>query len=1056
MAFVIVQHLAPDHESILPNLLARKTTLPVSEVRDGDVVDPNHVYVLPPNANLSISKGVLKLEPLVQTGRQRQCIDHFFESLAKDRKERSIGVVLSGTAFDGTFGVEAIKAEGGITFAQDPQSARYSGMPKSAVSSGHVDYVLPPEGVARELSRLSRHPYLSPAPPAKEPVALPAEPQEKDPVRSIFKLLWSATGVDFTNYKSPTIRRRIARRMALDKIESLEALAGHLKRNPGAVQVLFQDLLIPTTCFFRDPEVFQALKDSVIPAILKEPSRDEPIRVWVPGCSTGEEPYSIAIGLAEALEERLDHPRVQIFATDLSEKAIQQARQGLYPFHIEADVSPERLRRFFYKTEKGYQISKPLRDWCVFARHDITRDSPFSNLDLISCRNVLIYLEPSMQKKVLHVFHYALKPAGALILGTSESVGEAAPLYAPLDKKLKIFTTQEASHPLAFRVAGPGPKPSEEFFSKHRPASLPLDSEPDMSREANRVFRSHAPPAVVIDEDLTILEFSGDTGPYLLAASGKASFSLLKMLREGLISDLRRAIDQAQASRVPVKTERLQVESDDLYRPVQIEAVPLFAGSDRPRHFVIFFHSLGSPIEPDRTMDVSGAEVTMSRDEQVERLKRELSAVKGHLQSTIERYERANEDLQTASQEILSSNEELQSTNEELETAQEELQAANEELMTLNDELSSRNAEMGQTNSDLVNLLDSVNIAIVMVDQGLRIRRFTPMAGKILNLIPGDVGRSIGSVKSNLRIDEILRLTTQVIDTVGILEQEVQDLAGRWYSLRIRPYRTAENKLDGAVVALIDIDTLKRLESDLAHAIYARDQFMSIASHELKGPLTTLKLHLQNTLRLVRKGDADALSVERFVPILEKIDRQGERLTKMIGNLLDVSRITAGKLQLEPEEFELADLVRSVADSFKDDLEHRSQELSIRAVNPARGQWDRSRVEQVVRNLLGNAIKYGEGKPIEVRIESDASLTRLSVKDRGIGISPEQQKRIFAPYERAVTSRRFEGLGLGLFISRQIVAAHGGTITLDSAPGKGSTFTVELPTRVPSRAETQK
>ena len=838
LAFVLVQHLDPKHESMLTTLLARATPLPIHEARDGMHIEANHIYVIPPNTNLAVLHGRLSLMPRTEARGLHLPVDYFFRSLAADQQSRAIGVILSGTASDGTEGLRAIKAEGGLTFAQDEKSAKYNGMPHSAIAAGVVDFVLPPEGIAREMARLGRHPY----------VALPAAAKAEDPLpesdenlNKVFILLRAAAGVDFSCYKPTTLKRRIARRMALHKIESLGHYVRFLKQTPGEVDALYQDLLINVTSFFREPEAFEALKKTVFPRLLKDRPARTPIRVWVPGCSTGEEAYSIAITLIEFLGTKGASVPVQVFATDISEPAIGKARVGIYPVGIAADVSAARLRRFFVKYDGGFQISKAVRDLCVFSRQDVTKDPPFSKLDLISCRNLLIYFGPELQKRVIPTFHFALKPAGLLLLGGSETIGGFADLFALADRRHKLYTRKPAAHRLEFALPLHG-RPEE----KDGPGQTAAPASPagfDYQKEADRIVLSkYTPPGVVVNEHLDILQFRGHTGPYLEPAPGSASLNLLKMARDGLLLELRSALHDAKRHNGPARRPGVPVQANGGFREVDIEVIPLRpTPSSRTGCFLVLFKETApaaAPVAPGtKTSAAKPAELPpVAPSKLVAHLRQELTATREYLQSGISEHERTNEELQSANEEILSSNEEMQSTNEELTTAKEELQSTNEELTTVNDELNTRNLELDQLNGDLVNLLNSVHIAVVMLGGDLSIRRFTPLAERLLNLIPTDVGRPLSDLRPNLLVPEFEQLVAEVLDSLTPKEVEVQDREGRWYSLRLRPYRTLENKIDGVIFALVDIDAVRRA---LAEAHEARE-FAEAVVETVRHPLLVL------------------------------------------------------------------------------------------------------------------------------------------------------------------------------------------------------------------------
>ena len=809
LALVLVQHLDPGHESLLAKLLSKATSMPVAEVEEGMTVEPNHVYVIPPNKTMGIENGKLHLmargEPMVK----HLPIDYFLTSLAADRGNRAIGVILSGTASDGTMGLKAIKSEGGITFAQDIKSAKFDGMPRSAIAAGCVDFVLPPEGIASELARIGRHPYLR-----VEPAAHAEEPPDArdDDLHKIFIVLQRATGVNFTYYKYSTIKRRIARRMLLHKLESLKQYLRFLHDNPAEPAALCEDILIHVTGFFREPEAFQALADRVFPKILDSKPPGESIRVWVPGCSTGEETYSIAMVLLECLGDRVSSVPIQIFGTDISAVSIEKARTGVYSESSLGEVSRERLRRFFVKVASGFQIVKSLREMCIFARQDLGQDPPFSRLDLISCRNVLIYMGPVLQKKVMGIFHYALKPSGFLMLGKSESIGGFADLFTVVDRERKISSKRPGEPSRVFDLSLAAGYEKAMGAAAGKPET---QSRFDVQKEADRIVLSqYAPAGIVVDENLHILHFRGQTSPYLSPPPGQASLGLLRMVRPEFAVELRTALHHAKKQEVSVRKEGIRILRDDRPWDVCLEVVPIKSDLGE-RFFLLLFQE--TPARVPAGPEAEGHQPATGRHQSQEdaRLRRDLQATKDSLQSMIQEQEAINEELKSANEEALSSNEELQSTNEELETAKEELQSTNEELVTVNEQLGNRNFELAQLNDDLTNLIGSINIPILMLSGDWRIRRFTPQAERLLNLLPGDVGRPIVNLRPNIDVPDLTALVAEVVDTMSVLEREVQDREGRWYSMRVRPYRTMDNKIDGAVMTFIDIDAAKRIHLKL-------------------------------------------------------------------------------------------------------------------------------------------------------------------------------------------------------------------------------------------------
>jgi two-component system, chemotaxis family, CheB/CheR fusion protein len=809
VALVFIPHLDPTHESAMVELLARTTSMPVRQAADSMLVEINTVYVLPPNCDMTISEGVLHLARRESARGHHLPIDTFFRSLAEDQTSNAVGVILSGTASDGTLGLAAIKNAGGITFVQDFESAKYDGMPHSAVEAGVADYVLPPARIAQELVRIQ------------------GLPSDRDPhddafdgkdrlLKEVFRLLKTHSKVDFVDYKIATIRRRILRRMHINRVTDLGDYVKILHRSPQEIEALYRDVLINVTSFFRNPEVFESLREAVYPKILADRSSSDPVRVWVPGCSTGEETYSHAISLVEMLSEMRTEIPVQIFGTDLSENAIQRARIGIYKDSIAREISEVRLRRFFHRVTGGYQISKSIRDMCVFARQNVFNDPPFSRMDLISCRNVLIYLSPVLQKKVIPTFHYALKAGGYLLVGNSEGLlGAGADLFSLVDRKSKIYQKKSVSSPVTFGlIINPG-APVEPEFDK--PADNEKEQEQpktpiDVQREADRLLLTrYVPSAVVINDALEIVQTRGRTSRYLELPTGKASLNLLKMARPGLFYELRGVIEKVRKTGVPATRENIVVEDGETAITVKVEVVPFRTPAREERHMLVLFEELphDKPIpEPRRMPKRSPKEVSDLKDIQIAQLKQELASTKEYLQSIIEAQEATNEELQSANEEIQSGNEELQSTNEELQTSKEELESANEELNTVNEEIQHRNHQLAQLSNDLINLLNSTTIPMIMLGEDLHIRRYTPEAARVFGFNEHDVGKTLANLHLKIDVPRLERWLLDVMRDVSIRNEHVQGRDGKDYNLRITPYRTLENKIDGVVLALLDISEL--------------------------------------------------------------------------------------------------------------------------------------------------------------------------------------------------------------------------------------------------------
>ena len=827
MAFVLVQHLDPNHKSILTDLIRRYTRMQVFEVEDGMTVMPNCAYIIPPNRDMAFLNGSLQLlEPLAPRG-QRLPIDYFFRSLSLDQRERAIGIVLSGTGSDGTLGVRAIKGEGGMVMAQNPESTEYDGMPRSAIATGLVDYELPPAEMPAQLIAYVAHAF------GKPPMHATPLPKRENALKKIFVLLRNQTGHDFSQYKPSTIQRRIERRMAVHQIESMDNYFKFGQQTPEEVEALFRDMLIGVTNFFRDPEAFKVLEQQIIPKLFVGKSVDTAIRIWVPGCSTGEEAYSLAILLAERQETLKQSFKVQIFATDIDSHAIAAARVGIYPASVAADLTPERLARFFVAEpgETAYRIHKGIRDMLVFSEQSVIKDPSFSRLDLISCRNLLIYLGADLQKKLIPLFHYALNPSGFLFLGTSESVGEFDNLFTTLDRKQKLYQrkedhlgTQRASLARFLPpMIAPNTGPLRNGEKATYPKKLPLR---ELTEQA--LLQQLVQAGVLVNASGDILYLYGRTGMYLEPAPGEAGTSnILKMAREGLRRDLTTALHKAVQTKESIRCPRVRVKTNGdftninfMVRPVVVAApdsldAPLYLVIMEPAQEQMITDKLSFP--EDRIGKPSAEDlVSADADDRIAALKQELRAKEEYLQSTNEELETSNEELKSSNEEMQSVNEELQSTNEELETSKEELQSVNEELATVNAELQTKVADLSRANNDMNNLLAGTGIATIFVDHSLRILRFTPAATKIINLIQSDIGRPVSHIVSNLPGYCSLKEDTQaVLDTLIPKDLEVQSAEGRWYTMRIQPYRTLDNVIEGAVLTFVDVTTTRNLQEAL-------------------------------------------------------------------------------------------------------------------------------------------------------------------------------------------------------------------------------------------------
>jgi len=827
MAFVLVPHLAPQYESHLSEILSRGSRLPVREVKSGDKVRPDQIYILPPDRAMLIKRGVLHLYASGRKSDWRNPIDSFFSSLAADQGERAVGVLLSGEGTDGTQGMRAIKAAGGATFAQSGGTAAHFSMPRSAAAAGWADFVLSPAEIAKSL--------LSVKTGRGHKTAVPTARPSEDAMSGILELLRSAKGVEFGLYKRSTLRRRIQRRMALKKIFAPGAYFRELKKDHGELELLYRDVLVSVTSFFREPESFKDLKRLIYPRLLKKRAHGAPLRIWVPGCSTGEEAYSHAMNLVEFLGERAAGVPFQIFATDVNPAVIERARAGFYPARIKNDLSPERLKRFFVPTENGYSISPAIRERCIFAAKDLLKDPPFINLDLISCRNLLIYLGPSLQEKALKIFHYALKPGGILMLGRSESIGSLSGSFSQLDVKKKVFSERAPGSRILpdFETTGRFLEPETAFKPPAygwQGTDKPAPDVPCLQEELARVLPArYIPDGVIVNGEMEILRFLGDTSRYLRPAPGKPSLNLRSMASGELLLELRAAIHVAKRSACAVRKELSPAPGA---AGLRVEILPIKVPGQDKQYFLILFEDAAPAVPGGAPRDRKPAARESRR---VIELKEDLAVSGENLKAIIEEQETTNARLKDANEELLSSNEELQSVNEEFETAKEELQSANEELVTANEEAVRNNQVLNLSNTDLTNLLASIDIPVIMLDQHMAVRRLTPSAEALFDLSSDLVGHDVREVSLPVRLPELRKLLLGVVRSGIARELEVQDNRGRWYTLLLRPYRTEKGRTEGAVMAFLDIHNRKLSDKTLMRlATLVRDSNDAVIIRDLK------------------------------------------------------------------------------------------------------------------------------------------------------------------------------------------------------------------------------
>ena len=818
MAFVIVQHLDPTHKGIMPELLQRTTGMKVFQVKDRTKVRPDCVYVIPPNKDMSILHGVLHLlEPVAPRG-LRLPIDFFLRSLALDQQEHSIGVILSGMGSDGTLGLRAIKEKAGVVLVQEPGTAKFDGMPRSAIDAGLADMVAPVDELpGKILTYLQRTPLIS-----RTEAAL--EDKTQSALEKAVILLRSHTGHDFSLYKRNTLYRRIERRMGIHQIGKMAAYVRYLQENSQELDLLFKELLIGVTNFFRDPAAWEQLREQALPPLLANRPPGQALRAWVPGCSTGEEAYSLAIVLKEAIEAIKPKAQftIQVFATDLDRDAIDKARQGFFPDNIAADVSPERLKRFFSKEEHGYRVRKEIREMVIFAPQNLIMDPPFTKLDLLSCRNLLIYLTPEVQKKLIPLFHYSLSPGGILFLGSAETVGSGTDLFAPLSGKSRLFRrtetaarTEPVEFPSSFNAGPP-------IGTEAHPTPKPLASLQSLADQL--VLQHYAPPAVLVNDKGDIFYVSGRTGKYLEPAAGKANWNIFVMARESLRYELSSAFQKALRQKEKVSLHGLKVGTNGGEQGVDITVQRLDETGPLNGLVMIVFTDVVTPVA---TPPAGRSPKHHARNARLAELEQELLRVRAEARTVHEEMQTSQEEFRSTNEELQSTNEELQSTNEELTTSQEEMQSLNEELQTVNTELQAKVDELSRASNDMKNLLNSTDIATLFLDNDLNVRRFTPQATKIIKLIPADVGRPITDLASELRYPELADDAREVLRTLAAAEKPIGTHDGRWFTVRIMPYRTLDDRIDGVVITFADITASRVLEKKLRGQQASREKHVA-------------------------------------------------------------------------------------------------------------------------------------------------------------------------------------------------------------------------------------
>jgi two-component system CheB/CheR fusion protein len=1075
MAYILVQHLEPNHESMLPEILQKNTPIPVEEITDKVHVEPNHIYIIPSNKLLTADDGRLRLKPRPKNKKSLP-VDLFFTSLAVVHGSHAIGVVLSGTASDGTQGLKAIKERGGLTFAQEQGSAAFRGMPQNAIDAGVVDFILTPEEIPVQIARSTGGFKEGPAEPEEE------QPDEEGAFRQLLTLLRLRKGTDFTYYKQTTIRRRTERRMGLNKIRTIRAYVDFFREDPAEQDLLYQDLLIPVTGFFRDPATFDTVRESLLPLLFDDRENGTPLRIWIAGCSTGEETYSMAISLNEYLGATPDAFPIQIFSTDVSEKAIAIARKGIYSGAEVGGVSPERLEKYFEKIAGSYHVSKSIREICVFAHHDFLKSPPFARMDLISCRNVLIYMEPYLQKKALATFHYALKQNGYLLLGHSETTAPAIDLFLPFDRKEKIYSRKPGSPKFPLVSAG-------RIENTTVKTEKPIGKEPgrdDFQKSADNLLLSRFSPAgVIVNDQLDIVEFRGSTSDWLQPGPGKPSLNILKLTKDSLAFELRNALHKSRTSRQPQVSEHIPLAGSGKQRWITLEVHPL-PNTAEP-HFLILFRDAGSngseagPATEAGARPKDGDDGVHQRNQQLEK---ELASLREDMRNLVEDQEAVIEELQSANEELLSGSEELQSLNEELETSKEEIQSTNEELTTLNQELFDRNEQLNLSRLYSESIIATIREPLLVLDHHMQVktanRAFYEKFGASEEETEGkslySLGRgewdtpalraALGSVLSHeakikdIEINYLIKTGGERILLLNAARIFRKDNPEQLILLALeditesRQRENEQRRFSDELAKQVDERTasLKEANAALKYSNENLEQFATVASHDLQEPLRKIRTFAA-ILNKEHPGDID----EETRVLLEKISLSAERMAALIHDVLNLSKV------LDASVFESTDLTVILQNVIRDfDLQIEEKRAVIRydplpSINAVPLQMN-----QLFYNLFGNALKFSKpGVPpvidiswrtvppaelkVHPQLDSQFPYCEIIFSDQGIGIDPRFAERIFLIFQRLNTRERFEGTGIGLALCKRIVTNHHGEIYVRPNEGGGSHFHILFP-----------
>ena len=1046
MAFVVIQHLSPDFKSLMPEILSRNTEMEVYQIESGMKVVPGCVYLNPPKFTVKISQGQFLLNEQDQIKKVNLTINAFFESLAEDMNEKSIGIILSGTGSDGTRGCRAVKEAGGIVIAQDVKTAKFNGMPKSVIATNICDFILSPSSMPGQLLRYTNQSSLINVIEDEEQKV----DESTDILSQIYNLIKNLYGTDFSFYKQSTVLRCLSRRIRICQIQTLEEYLLYLKETQEEVGCLYNSLLIGVTRFFRDSDAFDVMKNKVIPEIVGRKADNSVVRVWVAGCSTGEEAYSLAILFKEYMDNTQRNINVKIFATDIDINAIEYASKAVYPDSIAEDVSLVRLNRYFIKKRDGYHVSKFIREMVIFSSHNLINNPPFYKIDLLTCRNLLIYFQPTLQKRILSTFQFALETNGFMFLGTSETAGEMGRYFAAFDAKWKIYKRKDIKkRPLVddFSVISTGikviqSKPEEDYFTRVERNKW------EMEDIRTILIEECLPPSVLVDENGELVQICGDVDKYLKVPRGKVSYDIQKMVPKELSTALGTAISKVIKERKAVGYSNIKVKLAEGQNSINLVVKPLFTKKSGLLMHVIFEEIKSSGSQENLVENFDTVRELHSR---IADLEQELQYTKESLQSSIEELETSSEELQSANEELLVSNEEMHSTNEEL-------QSVNEELMVVNTQYQYKIQELADLNNDMTNFLNSTAIGTLFLDYNLCVRKFTPAITNEINLIEQDIGRPISHISHNFKNEDLIKVSRDVMDSLVPVEKEIKSLNNKWDLLKYSPFRTNENIIKGIVLSLVDITARKEAEENqrkskeqLNEAIALdglKNDFFSNLSHELRTPLnvimSTLQLLESQKKNIGTKDIPD--KQEKYYNIMKQ---NCYRQLRLVNNIIDSTKIDSGFFEIKQQNHNIVNIIENITLSVSDYIKNKGIELIFDTdVEEKITACDLDSIERIILNLLSNAVKFtNQGGSINVNIKDKKETILISVKDSGIGIPNDKQKVIFERFRQVDKSltRSHEGSGIGLSLVKSLVVMHAGKISVQSESGKGTEFLIEIP-----------